>query len=100
MRRYLLEAYPHLAPLARSTVWSHVRKDLKYSFKKMNSKPVAAKRLLNPTHAKEVATILAAAIRERVDIVFIDEFHVGKRSPSRYSWVKKGAEGFIYGNPK
>jgi hypothetical protein len=91
MRSFLLENYPTLAPLSHSTIHRWIHRSLNLSFRKMASKPPIASSPEYEAHTREAATLLTALMTFNVEIIFVDEFHVGRRNPPRYSWVRKGA---------
>ena len=78
-----------------TTISRWLRSDLKWSYKKLEKKPIPTQRPESRRIFLEGALIQALIKEKNVELIFIDEFSVNSRHHAFRGWTRKGRKGYM-----
>ena len=91
----LEQEFEDIAGISKSTIIRCLKRDLNWSYKKLEKKPAPALTNDSLRSLLQVATIQNSIHDKGVEIIFIDEFSINTRHHRFCGWSKKNRRGYI-----
>ena len=96
VKEHLMDTFPSLSKISDFTVRMFLKKDIRYSYKKLSKwKPITKRQDRVRLYYESVA-IQIWLEDQAIELIYWDEFTISTRNYTYYRWAPQNSQGFMY----